>query len=364
MTMTEPLACAHRVPLHCFWEITDVCNLRCIHCELDAGTKANGELSTKQALALCDDLATAGCEHVVLTGGEPLMRRDWPLIAKRISALGMRPTIITNGMLVDDAAVEAFRQSGIRAVSVSIDGLEATHNTVRVGPNRADVGSYRKAISALGRLVRAGIKTAAITQVHKGNLHELPALHDALVHLDVDVWQVQICMPLGRLLRLQRPYLIEPTDLPLLTDTLADLIRRNELEIAVGDNIGYYGTQEPVLRGSSRKHRGYWTGCKAGMLAAAICSDGDVKGCPSHPKSFVVGNVLQTPFSHIWEDKTRFEYNTAFREDLLEGKCRTCEYRRICRAGCTTMAFSVTGTIYNNPFCIKQRQSPSREPSR
>jgi radical SAM protein with 4Fe4S-binding SPASM domain len=359
--MTMASDASERVLLHCFWEITEACNLRCIHCEVDAGVRARDELSTDQALSLCDALAKAGCRHVVLTGGEPLVRPDWFLIAEQVSSSGMTPTLITNGILVNDATVSKMIESGIQSVSVSIDGREAVHDRIRLGPNGKRMNSYRRAIRALALLSQAGIKTAVITQIHKGNIDDLPRLHDEVAMLGIDTWQVQICMPLGRLMRFNHDYLIDPSEVPKLISCLTALIQQRRVNIAVGDNIGYFTKEEPILRGSNRKHYGFWTGCKAGILAVAVCANGDVKGCPSHPRSFVVGNITQTPFGEIWQDEQNFEYNTHFQEELLQDECAACEYRRLCRAGCTTMAYAVTGTIYNNPFCARQTRAGSRE---
>ncbi|HOU90550.1 MAG TPA: SPASM domain-containing protein, partial [Polyangiaceae bacterium] len=92
----------------------------------------------------------------------------------------------------------------------------------------------------------------------------------------------------------------------------------------------------------------------AGCRVVALGANGDVKGCPSHPREFVVGNVRETPLAALWADARRFAYNTAFREELLEGACAECAYRKVCRAGCTSMAYAVTGTIYDNPFCLQR----------
>lgn len=177
-------------------------------------------------------------------------------------------------------------------------------------------------------------------------------MHELLVQLGVELWQVQLAFPLGRALQIPVPYVIDPAMLPGLQEQLVALRRAGRMSIIVADNIGYYGRLEPLLRTSVGGEATFWTGCMAGCLGVAIASNGDVKGCPSHPPSFVVGNVRSEPFSAIWSDRARFGYNTAWREDLLVGACATCCYRRICRAGCTSMAYAVTGTIYDNPFCV------------
>jgi radical SAM protein with 4Fe4S-binding SPASM domain len=112
--------------------------------------------------------------------------------------------------------------------------------------------------------------------------------------------------------------------------------------------------REAALRRLPDGRAGFWTGCTAGIRTVGICSDGEVKGCPSHPRAFSAGNVRREPFRAIWEDRSRFAYNTEWREEQLVGGCVACALRRICRGGCRTMAWSVTGTIFDNPFCLQR----------
>ncbi len=348
-----------RFPQHCFWEITDACNLRCIHCEADAGTRADDELSTDEALALADDLVGIGCKSVNLTGGEPFLRKDWPDIARRLADQGVNVTMITNGIPVDAARIGQMLDAGVKAVSVSLDGDRDVHDTIRVSPSKGAPSSYDAAITALERLCASPLKTAVITQIHRHNLGDLPRMYEMLDGMGVDAWQVQIAMPLGRLWKIRFDYLIDPRQIPGLVATLAEMIRairgdETRMRIAVADNIGYYGRHEPILRGAMLGKETFWVGCLAGCRVLALCSNGDVKGCPSHPRVFVVGNTRQTPLATIWADGDRFAYNTAFDESKLEGGCADCAYRRVCRAGCTSMAYGATGTVYDNPFCLQR----------
>lgn len=352
------------MPLSAFWEITDACNLRCIHCESDAGHAAPDELTTAEAETLADALASAGCRHVCLTGGEPLVRPDWVLIAKRLCGRGVDTTVISNGILVDESVLTAMREVGVTGLSVSIDGSRGVHDAIRVGAPSGTGSVYDRALRAIELGKRAGLKVAVITQVHQHNLAELAAMHDLLAELEVDAWQVQICMPLGRLLRFREKYLLAPHQVPELERTLAELIDRGEVPIVVADNIGYFGPLEPKLRGSSQRASRFWVGCMAGCRVVAIRANGDVKGCPSHPREFVVGNVRERAFAAIWARGEAFAYNTAFREELLEGACAECAYRRICRAGCTSMAYAVTGIIYDNPFCVQRAAERAPDPAR
>jgi len=352
--MKSPVALVPRKPATCFFEITDACNLCCVHCEADGGVRSPEELTAGEALNLLEQLAEAGTKRLMLTGGEPLLRSDWPALARRAADLGLTPTIITNGLLASRDTVARMVDAGVVGMSVSLDGNEAVHDSIRLGPGGRPSGSYRAALRAIELGAASPLQVGVITQVHRRNFDDLERMHELVASLGVDVWQVQICMPLGRLLRLRQEYLLEVAKLPRLTALLARLIERGRVPIAVADNIGYYDRHEPVLRGSLGGPRAFWTGCKAGVRLVGICSDGAVKGCPSHPRSFVVGKIREESFETIWGDADRFAYNTRFREELLEGGCARCPYRLLCRAGCTSMAFAVTGTVHDNPFCAQR----------
>jgi len=342
-----------RAPRSCFWEITEACNLRCIHCESASGKAASDELTTAEALDLAAQLAEIGCHEVLLTGGEPLVRPDWDTIVGRLVQLGMNVGLISNGLRLGTQVLDRLVSLGVKGVSLSLDGDRTVHDRIRL-PARGSASSYDAVIAAIERVSASPLKTAVITQIHRGNIDDLARMYEQLVRLGVNVWQVQICMPLGRLLQYREQYLIDPEQISGLQEQLAGLVRDGRMRIAVADNIGYYGPQEPAIRGSVMGIEAFWTGCVAGCQVVAICANGDVKGCPSHPREFVVGSIRQTPLGTIWREAERFAYNTRWDEPLLEGACKTCPYRRLCRAGCTTMAYSVTGTIYDNPYCVQR----------
>ncbi len=342
-----------RVPRTCVWDLTTACNLRCIHCEVDAGHAAKDEMSTGEMLALADDLAAAGCRSASLTGGEPLLRADWPVVARRLADHGVDVKIVTNGVLLDRAVLGSMIESGVKGVAVSIDGPREVHDLVRVPAAR--MGSrYDAAIRAIELVVASGLKTAVITQVHGRNVEVLGDMYETLAGLGVDAWQVQLAFPMGRMARAGAEWLVDPASLPSMQARLASLARHGRTRIVVADNIGYYGPDEPGLRMGLTGSATFWTGCMAGVLGVAISSTGDVKGCPSQPTSFVVGNVRKEPFAAIWADGHRFSYNTEWRAEGLEGGCARCAFNRLCRAGCRTMAFAVTGTIHDNPMCVQR----------
>jgi len=348
-----------RVPEFAFFEITEACNLKCLHCEADAGRRDPAELSTEEALDVARQLAEAGCRQVNLTGGEPLVRRDWPEIARGFVDLGVEVTVATNGTLVDAGEIDRMLGCGVRNVAVSLDGDRESHDALRVSADGRS--AYDRAVRALELLVASPLRTAAVTVIHRRNLKALPRIHELLVGLGVEIWQVQLAVPLGRLAARREDYVLAAEEIRPLEERLAVLVDAGGVRMMVGDNIGYYGPREPKLRGAIAGRESFFRGCSAGVRVVGIRSNGDVKGCPSHPAELSVGNLRNETFAEIWGDGARFAYNTEFRVEELGGGCRECAFNRICRAGCTTMAYALTGTKYDNPLCGQraERGAPS-----
>ncbi len=343
-----------RVPSICYWEITRACNHRCIHCINSAGRRKDDELTTAEALALCDEMAELGVENINLTGGEPLLRNDWPEISRRLSELGVEVVIVTNGLLVDGELIDRMIDCGVNAVAVSLDGDQETHNAVRRLRCKSSISSFDAALRAVELAAASSMRAAVITQVHRGNIQTLQWIHDRLAPIALDAWQIQAAIPFGRLLEISHQYLLQPDDLPALIERIVQFVDRGQLPVQVADNIGYYSRHEPKLRITDNGRPSFWRGCQAGISVVAVDPIGNVKGCPSQPEEFSVENVRQRSLADIWSDPSNFPYNTQWDEGLLEGDCAVCSFKKICRAGCKSMAFSTTGTIYDNPFCVQR----------
>jgi len=339
-----------REPRTCIWEITRRCNLRCIHCENECGPPSPRELSAEQMRAVARELLRLGCHAVHVTGGEPLLHPGWDGLCRDLARLGLRTALITNGTLLDDEHLARALDAGVAVFGISIDGLEPTHDAIRVrlgtGPS-----PWRQSVAALERtLPRA--ETIVITAVSRRNLAELPALHDCLVALGVQRWQVQLVVPMGRALESPEPLLIAPADLERLTAFLVEARGPGKpMQVDVTDTIGYFTERELRLRGTPAAP-GLWTGCQAGIRAVAITYDGRVRGCSMLPPEFDAGDLHDESFATIWNDAERFAYSTRFVASHLAGPCARCHVGPLCRAGCTTMAYWTTGSIYSNPFCL------------
>jgi radical SAM protein with 4Fe4S-binding SPASM domain len=351
------------------WELTLGCNLRCRHCGSRAGSARKDELLLHEALRLCDELADLGCKFMTLSGGEPLMRRDWPIIAERLIDRGVTTGMISNGILWNDSVAKTVKTVGLESMAFSLDGLTESHEYQRRVP-----GQYKQVLDAIDSCKRHGLRVTAVTTINARNLPELEAVRELLAEHGVDRWQVQFATPTGNMAN-HRSLMMDPEDLLHAIPLIARMCRDGRTpKVYPGHDVGYYGEPEEALREPSSSIP-FWTGCSAGCSVIGIESNGNIKGCLSLPSSlndedrFNEGNVRQSSLKEIWERPGAFAYNREFTVDQLSGFCKTCEYAEVCRGGCTWTTFAETGSaVRDNPYCYwrqlklaEQREAQSAE---
>jgi radical SAM protein with 4Fe4S-binding SPASM domain len=163
----------HRIPLSGSLELTYRCNLRCVHCYL-AGHEVrqkqqSREMSTAKMLSLLDEITEAGCLNLLITGGEPLLREDFPEIYRHAKEKGLLVTVFSNGTLITEKVIELFRDYPPLEVEISIYGATAgTYEKItRVR------GSFEKCMSGIKRLLDSNIKVNLKTILMTMNSHEL-----------------------------------------------------------------------------------------------------------------------------------------------------------------------------------------------
>lgn len=337
-------------PKFCVWEITARCNMRCLHCasDLDGARARRDELTLAEALDLCAQLAEMGCEKVVLSGGEALLRPDWEQIARKLVGLGVHVSLISNGFVIDEPMARRLRDAGLCRVALSLDGLEGTHNYIRQNDR-----SFVRVCEACSFVKSQGLPLNLVTHVNRKNFGQLAEMERLVVSLGADVWRLQLGSPMGRLAR-HPELMVHPADLPAIADFVVAAKQRRRVAVSVGNSIGYFSEHERALRSTpNREGLDFWCGCSAGCLNIGIEANGNVKGCLSlQADEFVEGNVREAPLQDIWERAGSFWYTRDFEPAHLRGHCQDCEYGEICRGGCAFMAYGATGRVHDNPYCL------------
>src|SRR4030042_2518249 len=184
------------VPKWIAWEITRRCNLKCIHCRSSAemDVKDHPDFPLEEAFRIIDDIACYAKPVIVLTGGEPLLRKDVFEIAGYGSGKGLRMCLATNGTLVTDEVCEKIKGSGIKIVSLSLDGSEE-----KVHDNfRNQKGEFAGTINAARLFRRYSIEFIINSSFIKRNQEEIPRIYELAKELGATAWYMFMIVPTGR----------------------------------------------------------------------------------------------------------------------------------------------------------------------
>lgn len=341
-------------PAYVLWEITLGCNQRCSHCASSAGRRRPDELTTVEALDVCDQLADLGVPGVTLMGGEPLVRRDWGWLARRLRERGVQVALVSNGWLFDDAVARQVAELDLCQLGFSLDAADPAVHDARRGRH----GAHTRAVAAIRRALELPLAhRTVITSVSRSTLAELPALGEWLAANTPGVtWQVNVASCHDRK-RLGGDELLREEDFLELARFIH--ARRRELAgrltVTATHDLGYYSREFPDLYAFD------WRGCAAGLETLGIRSHGDVVGCLVMDESFVEGNVRERSLASLWADPHAFAYNRRFRPELLEGACAGCDLGAACRGGCRERAVAFTGSRFEYPFCLHRLESARGE---
>ena len=306
-----------------FWETTLSCNAKCKHCGSSAENKTyEGELTTDEIKKVLKDVADKYDARGIMlniTGGEPLIRKDLFEVMKYAKSLGFNWGMTTNGMLMNKEMIEKIKDAEMSTISVSIDGLEDTHDDFRGVP-----GSYKLIMKNMQLLKEARfLKVAQITTVvNKKNIHQLEQLYKIMVEeLEIDSWRVVNIDPIGRANDNQDLFL-DKEDYKYLFNFIKEKRKEKKIDVTYGcshfTGINYEGD----LR------RQYFM-CLTGLETASILYNGDIFVCPNveRRKEFIQGNVRKDNFVDVWEN--RYEI---FRDKnrTKSDKCKNCENWDFC----------------------------------
>lgn len=324
-----------------YWELTAGCNLRCIHCRrTDVLVKGSPEeLTTSEARSFIDQLSEMGRPVLILSGGEPLFRKDIFEIASYAQEKKLPLGIATNGTLVNERIARRLAQSGVHYASISLDGAEArTHDEFR-GP-----GNFEKAVRGFGELQKAGIKVQINFTMTRRNAAEIGEIYELSKTMGAAALYLFLLVPVGCGVQIAESDMLSPQEVEEWLKWVALKDKSGELPIKAICAPHYYRVADEIGTvpiSSERK------GCLAGVSMCFISHKGDVFPCGYLPLSS--GNIKTTPLQRIWEDSELF---AKFRDPgLLEGRCGSCEFENVC-GGCRARAYFAHGDVLaEDPAC-------------
>ena len=320
------------------WEMTLKCNLNCIHCGSSAGLSRANELSTKEALKVCEDLANIGTKGVALMGGEIFLRKDWYEISRKIKDLGMALSIVTNGYVNPKNFIQKMIKLEVNSLSMGLDGTKKTHNLIR---GKED--AFDKTIKFIDEANKSGLDPCPITTFHKINIKEFHEIKELVLGKGLD-WHILTGMAIGRFPKEQLLTKKEHHDLGLL---IASAQKEYSADRIIPGHVhGFHSECIPDITPYQK-----WNGCYAGITILGIRSNGDILGCETLPDEYIEGNVRKKSLREIWNDPKAFSYNRGFKISDLNGFCKECKYKKTCKGGCMSRSLSITKQPHNDPYC-------------
>jgi len=341
------------------WNLTRRCNLRCRHCyTVSADVDFPGELSHAQAMETLEDLGQFGIPALILSGGEPLDRKDLFEIATRARKLVRMLALSTNGTKVHGEAADRVAETGFDYVGISIDGIGATNDWFR-GVD----GAFADALRGVRECKARGIKVGLRFTLTRDNARHLPDLIKLCDDEGVDKFYLSHLVYAGRGDKHRgEDAAHDPTrgamDL-LIERAWAAVSGGPPLDVVTGNNDAdavYFlnwaaGRFDAPLLENLRDHLAAWGGNSSGVGVANIDTQGKV-----HPDTYwsdyTIGSVKERPFSALWTGDDPMLAQLRLRPRPLKGRCGACQHREICGGNTRIRALQLTGDPWaEDPAC-------------
>ena len=303
-----------------FWECTLRCDLRCRHCGSDCKTLSEQtDMPLQDFLGVLDRVARRCDPHkvfVVVSGGEPLMRRDLEECGRAIYERGFPWGMVTNALHLTPERYRGLLRAGMHSMTISLDGLEEDHNWMRGNPQ-----SFQRVSQAIDLLVATpGFTFDIVTCVTQRNYEKLDEIGNFLISKGVGRWRLFTVFPVGRAAH-------DP--MMRLTDEqfrgVFDFIKNTRKEGRIRADYGCEG----FLGNYEGEVRNRLFSCQAGVTVGSILCDGSISACTSLRANYHQGNIYQgDDFMDVWENRYAAYRN---REWMRTGDCADCRYWRYCQ---------------------------------
>lgn len=330
------------------WESTRACNFACVHCRAQAQKLPDpNQLTTQEALSLVDQISDLCKPVLIISGGDPLQRKDIFEIASYASSRGIRVAMSPSGSDITPDVIKKMKASGVKMISISLDGSRPDiHDTFRQVP-----GAFDLTMKNMSYARQDDLPFRVNTTVTQHNLDDLSGILKLAVEVGAKEWDVFMLVPTGRgKVEME----ISPSQYEETLQFIYNASRTSSIPIKMTCAPQYMRVIaqrqqsepiQPAARGG--RHTG-GRGCMAGNGFCFISHVGEVFGCGFLP--IPAGNIRLQSFKQIYQQSPLFlELRN---HNLLKGKCGACEYKTVC-GGCRARALSIHKShLEEEPYCI------------
>lgn len=302
-----------------FWECTLRCNINCRHCGSDCHKEASvKDMPGEDFLKVTAEVSkyyNPNKVMIVITGGEPLVRMDLEDVGLELFKQGYPWGFVTNGIALTEQRFTSLLKSGLRSVTVSLDGLEESHNWLR-----GHKDGFAKAMEAIKLLINEkNIVYDVVTCANPKNFNELEKIKELLIETGVKNWRIFSIDPIGRA-KDNPELLLSGNQLLELMEFLKNTREEGRIIASYGCD-GFLGDYETKVRDGI----GY---CRAGINIASILADGSISVCPNNSHKVIQGNIYKDKFMDVWNNKFQIMRNKSWAK---KGICTECKEFKWCR---------------------------------
>src|SRR5579872_732049 len=335
------------------WEVTQACDLACVHCRASAQSARNPhELTTEQGYRLLDEIRSFGEPLMVFTGGDPLKRPDLYDLIKYAVKIGLRTNVTPSATpLLTAEAIEGFKAAGISRMAISLDGPDAqSHDDFRGIP-----GTFERAMFALRHARDIGLDTQLQTTVTRRNMARLPEMAEIAKEVRTRMWSLFFLIVTGRALEGDD---LQAAEYEQVFEFMYERSKTAQLGVKTTEAMHYrryvaqrVKAEHGVTENENAKGVAWRTaGVSDGKGFVFVSHTGEI--FPSGFLPVTGGNVLRDSLVDTYQNSVLFR--TLRDTSQRGGKCGLCEYQKIC-GGSRSRAFALTGDyLAEDPRCVYQ----------
>jgi radical SAM protein with 4Fe4S-binding SPASM domain len=329
------------------FEVTRRCRYSCRHCRANADISSEDKLSTSECKKIIKAIAKYNKAILILTGGEPMERKDIYELIRYARKIGLRPVLATCGYLIDEKTILKLKKAGVMALSFSLDGANAeTHDKFK-----GTAGAFDSTINAAKIARKAHVRFQINTTISRVNVNEVIGVAELAKNIGAYCFNPFILVPTGRGREIADE-ILDPVEYEALLNELLRIKLKTEIKVRVTCGPQFARVcKQAEAKGLMKEV----AGCMGGRGFGFISYRGDVQICGF--LDVPAGNLVENNFNFkkIWEES---EFLREIRNvSEYTGRCRICEYVGIC-GGCRARAYATSGDYMgDDPVCSYQNKN-------